>query len=217
MNFMSHCRALCLATLCALTFFGTVASAETSMSKEEYRTLFSGILAKHLADGKNANACLPLYMFGTDGSRTFDVQVQLPAIGQNPQVQQFQALANAGLLEVKGLEKTINNKSEPFLSARLSPKGISYFSKGQLCYGRTEFASIIKWKGPIVLGEYKAVLIYYTASLSNVPDWAKLPAIQSAFPVIREAIQNSGGNIHNAVIDLSSEGWEVSEMSKSLQ
>jgi len=75
----------------------------------------------------------------------------------------------------------------------------------------------VKWRGPAVFGEYQIAWVYFTARTSKVADWASTPAFLAAFPTARAMLQSDPQKVRQALIDLTSEGWEVNEWSRVLQ
>lgn len=206
------------ATLAALVLLGPgPAAAET---KARYRELFAEAIGKFLGAGKGNNICLPMMYFGSGpnqameiNQRVLDTSASTPA-GQGAQVK---ALEEAGLLTGTTLERQVNNKPETFRSYRRTDKGNEYFKDGRFCYARAELNTIVKWKGPAILGEYQIAWVYYTVKATHIADWATAPAVLAAFPTAKSTLQDEPDKLRQAFIDLTSEGWEVNEFSRVLQ
>lgn len=197
---------------------GTGAAA--AMTKQEYRQVFTEAISKFLSTGKGNNICLPVMFYGAGNPPATELnQRVLDAAASSPtgQAAQFKALEEAGLLASTTVERTVNNKPETFRSYRRTDKGNEYFSEGRFCYARAELNTIVKWKGPAILGEYEIAWVYYTVKATRVADWAKTPAVQAAFPSAKSTLYDEPDKVRQVFIDLTSEGWEVNEFSKVLQ
>ncbi|WP_434779045.1 hypothetical protein [Neisseria sp. Ec49-e6-T10] len=79
----------------------------------------------------------------------------------------------------------------------------------KLCWGKQNIDKIVKWEGPIKLGDYQEVGITYTYKINNIADWAKKPEIQAAFPEVKNIIDNESSREIKHGIKLTSQGWEA--------
>lgn len=204
----------------AVSSWPQLASAQAHPSKTQYRKIFSDSISQFLSAQKANNICLPPMYFPSGGSQSIEVNQRiLDAAPSAPtgQAAQLNALEEAGLVAGTPMERTINNKIEYFKSYRKTDKGSQFYVENRFCYGRAELDKIVKWKGPAAFGEYKIAWVYYTAKATNVAEWVRLPAMLAAFPSAKSTLQDDPGKVRQALIDLSSEGWEVNEWSKVLQ
>ena len=203
-----------------LSLWACLASAQQQPDKAQYRAMFSDVIAKFLSSQKTDNLCLPTIYFRPDGSESIELNQRIiDLVPSSPvgQAAQLKALEEAGLVTSTASERMINNKPESFRTYKRTEKGNRYFSENRFCYGRAELNKVVKWKGPAVFGEYKIVWVYYTAKSTNIADWVRTPAVLAAFPTTKSTLQDNPDKIRQALIDLSSEGWEVNEWSKVLQ
>lgn len=86
----------------------------------------------------------------------------------------------------------------------------SQTQEGDLCYGQKTLDRVVKWEGPLKLGDYQEVKVWYTARLTRLADWTSRPEIKSAFPRIAGALKNAGQE-STLRLKLTSEGWEPHE------
>jgi len=208
-----------LALTLAVCAASTLAS-DSHPTKEEYRKIFSDVIQKMLNESKESNVCLPTqFYWGEDGTRPYDISennFNSGRGGPGGQVMQMKALQEAGLVMSASGVRTVGNKTENILSFSLTDAGKSFFNKGFLCYAHADLNRLIKWKGPAVFGEYKVAWVYYSVKLRDVASWAKSPAIQEAFPTAKATISSDNEKVRSAIVDLSSEGWDVNEFSSAL-
>jgi hypothetical protein len=189
-----------------------------SLSKDEYRAVFTDVITRSLDKTKKDNLCLPPTLgFTASGADTVEINIDNETRFPNQRLAQLKALESAGLLASTESERTVNNKTQKFATYKRTDKGTSYFSEGTFCYARAEFEHIVKWKGPVVLGEYRAALVYYTVKATHIAEWAANPAIAAAYPTTVPIVKNEPPKVRQVAIDLSSEGWDVAEYSKVLQ
>ena len=153
-----------------------------STSRDEYRAIFSDVIRKSFSETKTNNVCLPV-IFGPGDSAPDYVEVNLDnGVGPTyPMVRlpQLTALVSVGLLDRTDSERSVGNRTTKFATFKRTPKGATFFSNGAFCYARAELDSVVKWKGPVVLGEYRAAWVYYTTRTVSVADWANAPTILS--------------------------------------
>jgi hypothetical protein len=192
-------------------------------AKDMYHKIFDQVLQKAIGSKTGENICLPpLFGFGDNVIDTVVVNPDLetPLPGLNPAASragQLKALEAAGLVVSSETTRTVNNKPQRMLTYRRTPMGLASSQGASICYARGEFDHLVKWKGPIVLGEYQAAYVYYTVKTTHVEDWAKSPEIQAAFPSTVPIVRGDPAKVRQTVIDLSSDGWDIAEYSKLLQ
>ncbi len=199
----------------------TISSTPPHLSKDEYKAIFSDAISKSLNTKNGNNVCLsPTFGMGAFMSDTVEVNLDLPQnFLQMPtgQASQLKALEAAGLLVSSESERKVMEKMQKFRTYKRTEKGEHYYVEGKFCYAQAELDKILKWKGPITLDEYRAAWVYFTVKTTKVADWATIPEILAAFPTAKSTLQDTPPKVHQTVIDLSSEGWEVNEWSKLLQ
>ncbi len=195
--------------------FGCAQPGPPHLSKQEYEEVFAQAIAKSFAASRANNVCLP-QMFWTNAGY---IEIQEPAAGTPPAglAAQLAALNEAGLVYRSTSERTVNNRTTTYVRYTRTAKGNQYFANGRFCYGHAQLRKILKWRGPAVLGEYAIAWVYYTAKAANVAEWAEDPGIQQAFPDVRSTLHAETDKVRQALIDLTSEGWEVNEWSRVLQ
>jgi hypothetical protein len=207
--------ALAAAALCS-------GCAVTSVpSKDEYRAIFTQVVRKSFDESKVNNVCLPpLFGLGPLGPEAIEINLENDfRTLQSPlgRASQMKALESVGLVVGVESERMLNNKPQKVVTYRRTDKGATYFSGGTFCYARAELDSIVKWKGPVVLGEYRVAWVYYTTRTTALADWAQTPAVLAAFPTVAAMVKGDAPKTRQIAIDLSSEGWDVAEYSKFLQ
>lgn len=218
----------CLMGLMAALAVASCATAPVSSyhtaAKDEYRKIFTRVLQQYIASKPGPNICLPpLFGYGDFVSETAVVNpdqeaMQLPGINSGTsRAAQFKALESAGLVSSTESTRPQNNKPLRVLTYRRTAKGVASSQGASICYARGELDQVVKWKGPAVLGEYQAAFVYYTVKTTHIEDWAKSADIQSAFPTTAPIINGEAAKVRQAVIDLSSEGWDIAEYSKYVQ
>jgi hypothetical protein len=212
--------AVALATL--VTLGGCAAGMQgTGVGKDEYRTLFSDVIRKSLDAQPRNNVCLPpLFGFGETATPSVEVAVDAefnpPALVPG-RAAQFKALESVGLVSGVEGERTVNGKVQKYVTYRRTATGASSFSGVTFCYAKATLDRVVKWKGPVALGDYKAAFVYYTVKTSGIADWARAPAVIAAFPAVASIVNGEPAKERQIVLDLSSDGWDVAEYSKLLQ
>lgn len=81
--------------------------------------------------------------------------------------------------------------------------------QGELCYGKMALDKVVKWEGPIKLGDYQAATVTYLYKVENVADWAQKPAFLSAFPDVVKTSEEASSKEKRVNVHLTSQGWEV--------
>jgi len=84
--------------------------------------------------------------------------------------------------------------------------------QGDLCYGQQVLDRIAKWEGPMELGNYKEVSVFYTYKIENLASWVTSPDFERVFPGAALTIQGAGKALQNQALTLTSEGWEASDL-----
>ena len=78
-----------------------------------------------------------------------------------------------------------------------------------ICWGKKSLDKVVKWEGPIVLGDYQEAKVNYLYKIDNLADWAKKPEFQTAFPSVGSTIDNANKKEVSHAVKLTSEGWEA--------
>ncbi len=192
-------------------------------AKAEYGPIFTQVLQKFIASMPGLNICLPpLFGYGdvVNDTTVVNPDAEGPVVGAGvgtSPTSQLKSLEAAGL--VSGIESTreVNGKVVRNVTYRRTAKGLAVSQGPSICYARGELDRIVKWKGPIALGEYQAAFVYYTVKTAHIESWANSPDVQAAFPTMKSVVKGEETKVRQIVIDLSSEGWDVAEYSKFLQ
>ena len=211
---------LAIAALMLLGACATAPGGGATLGKDGYRKVFTEVLQKSLNAQSGNNLCLPpLFGFGETVNESVEVHVDgepAPGVGGSRQAQ-LKALESVGLVTgVESVRKT-NDKTQRIVTYRRTEQGIANSVGPSFCYARAELDRVVKWKGPIVLGEYQAAFGYYTVTTTPVQEWARSPAILAAFPTVAPIVSGQPAKVRQVAIDLSSDGWDVAEYSKLLQ
>jgi hypothetical protein len=130
---------------------------------------------------------------------------------------QFKALEAVGLVSSTESVREVNGKAVRNLTYRRTAKGLAVSQGPSICYARGDLDRVVKWKGPLALGEYQAAFVYYTVKTTRIEEWAKAAEVQSAFPTMKSIVKGEEAKVRQVVIDLSSDGWDIAEYSKYLQ
>ncbi len=211
-------RGLVVAIAVGVLAAGCATGAPSGQSKAGYAETFSDVLRKSFAETKNDNVCLPqLFGFGNVATDSAEVAPDNPGGLFLPNRNaQFKALESAGLVAGTESERMVAGKAQHFTTYRRTAQGEATFFNATFCYARVEFDRVVKWKGPIVLGDYRVAWVYYATKPGHVADWARAPEIVAAFPTVK-AFLNDPPKERQVAIDLSSEGWDIAEYSKLIQ
>jgi hypothetical protein len=208
------------AVLVVALVFPEAASADTLLSKDAYRKIFTGAIESALASHPGSNVCLPVLSWTGEQADELELnQRQVETLSNLPTAlpAQMKALEEQGLVAGFSVERTVAGKPEIIRKYKRTEKGNRYYSERRLCYARARLDRIVKWRGPGVFGAYQFALVEYTVKTNDVAEWAMSPAVQTAFPAIKAAIGGDTPKIRQAIVDLTSEGWEVNEWSKALE
>lgn len=78
-----------------------------------------------------------------------------------------------------------------------------------LCWGKKALEKVVKWEGPMKLGDYQEALVTYTYKINDLADWAKKPDVQNVYPVIGRLAQGEKSLEEKHAVKLTSNGWEA--------
>lgn len=110
---------------------------------------------------------------------------------------------------------TLTERAKPFERPNTSDTAGSP-SKIDLCWGKKALDKVVKWEGPMKLGDYQEVGVTYTYKINDVADWAKAPGIQAAFPQIKRMLDGAGKDESRHALKLTSEGWEAKGLGSTI-
>ena len=111
------------------------------------------------------------------------------------------ALAMAGLLDRTA--QAGNLRYELTLTGRQAP------GNGRFCYGRRQITSVDNYSEPRDFHGNRFTKVEYHFVEKNSPDWAKVRAVQSAFPAVAKAVAEQP--IDQATLVLTPDGWVRNE------
>lgn len=113
---------------------------------------------------------------------------------------------------------TLTEAAKPFVHESVvdtvSLRGNGTTTQHALCYGKLGLEKIVKWQGPLKLGDYQEATVVYTYNVKNVADWAKRPDVQKAFPEIKYKLDGAGTREERRGVLLTSQGWEASGINR---
>lgn len=78
-----------------------------------------------------------------------------------------------------------------------------------LCWGKKALDKIVKWEGPMKLGDYQEAGITYTYKVEHAASWATNPGVQAAFPAVKSILDGAGKSELKHGVKLTSQGWEA--------
>lgn len=81
--------------------------------------------------------------------------------------------------------------------------------RGDVCYGKKALDKVVKWDGPMKLGDYQEASVKYTYKIDNLADWTKKPEFQVGFPYAKQIIDDAGKKETQHAVKLTSQGWEA--------
>lgn len=81
--------------------------------------------------------------------------------------------------------------------------------QADLCWGTKALDKVVKWEGPIKLGDYQEASVTYLYKVNNVAEWAKRADVQAAFPSVKSILDAAGAKPATHAIKLTSLGWEA--------
>lgn len=75
------------------------------------------------------------------------------------------------------------------------------------CWGTKKLVKVVKWVGPMKLGDYQEASVEYEFRLLNFSEWANRPEVRRAFREVRDQV--GVGNRATMGVLLTSNGWEA--------
>jgi len=108
---------------------------------------------------------------------------------------------------------SLTDAAKPFTHTkdvnRTGLDGTTTIQQTDICWGKKRLEKIVKWEGPIKLGDYQEAKLTYTYKINDVAPWANNPDIQAAFPGVKSTVDGAGKNEIKHGVKLTSEGWEA--------
>jgi len=94
-----------------------------------------------------------------------------------------------------------------FLADTAVATGKPQSSRGDLCYGKLGLDKISGWDGPTQVEGHQEATVRYTYTVDNVAEWAKSPAMETAFPAINNVNAGAGQQSLSTTLVLGDKGW----------
>lgn len=108
---------------------------------------------------------------------------------------------------------SLTEAAKPFLRERQVNKiglnGKKTESEVDLCWGHKVLDRVVKWEGPMKLGDYQEAGVTYTYKVDKVAPWAQRPDVQAAFPTVQFSLDGAGKREARHAVKLTSQGWEA--------
>lgn len=134
------------------------------------------------------------------------------------------ALVSAGLLSAKDtqVKAFIGNQMVPGVEYSLTDEGKKYLVKGgagnvgnwdAFCGGKYKVKEVENFTQPADMFGAKVSQVNYLYEVDDAPNWAKVPALQTAYPLVKHDLTGSPGD--KAVLVSTSEGWMHERLFKS--
>lgn len=114
---------------------------------------------------------------------------------------QLDALTDAGLLT-----RTAHGSS---LRYELTLAGQQVPGNGRFCYGKRQVTSVDSYSPPTEFNGNRFTKVEYHFVEKGSPDWAKVQAIQTAFPAVAKA--EASEPVDQATLVLTDDGWVRNE------
>ncbi len=108
---------------------------------------------------------------------------------------------------------TLTDAAKPFSQEQevrtIGLNGLTTEKQTDLCWGKKSLDKVVKWEGPLKLGDYQEASVTYLYKVNNVAEWAKRPDVQASFPLIKSILDAAGTTPARHAVKLTSEGWEA--------
>ncbi len=213
--------------LAILAALGTVTLAACGSKTDANEKNFGAALTQYF--DKKGDLCLNTKRWPVDLNE-YDVRLQkTTATGPGGQMA---ALEAAGLVKGEDIEVdvmgimgkptgtkakvkryTLTDAAKPFSQEKevsaIGLNGRTTEKQTDLCWGKKALDKVVKWEGPMKLGDYQEASVTYLYKVNNVAEWAKRPDVQASFPVVKSILEAAGTKPAKHPIKLTSEGWEA--------
>jgi hypothetical protein len=172
----------------ALVLLGSGCGDKREMSKQNF--------AHVLNEDYSANAdCL----FTKPIPYPFEMQTSDTLLGDVHK--KLDALTAAGLLT--------RTSHDGNLRYELTLTGQQVPGNGRFCYGKRQVTSVDNYSNPTEFHGNRFTKVEYHFVEKGSPDWAKVNAIQTAFPAVAKAV--AGEPVDKATLVLTDDGWVRNE------
>jgi hypothetical protein len=213
--------------LVILAALGTVTLAACGSKTDANERNFGAALTQYF--DKRGDLCLNTKHWPVDLT---EMDLRLQKTMQSGAAGQMAALETVGLVKGEDTEVDImgimgkptgarakikryalTDAAKPFVQENdvdsIGLNGKTTVKQTDLCWGKKALDKVVKWEGPMKLGEYQEAGITYTYKVNNAADWAKKPEVQAAFPVVKSILDGAGSKEAKHAIKLTSQGWEA--------
>ena len=203
-----------------LALSGCGDKTDTGSSKpDSLETNFATAVDQYLE--KNGDLCLGLTSWPVD----IDEADFLPANATfGTEARQMSALEALGIatrtdtVAGKGRGKirrySLSDEGKRFIRERdvisTGLDGNKTVKQGDLCYGKLQLDKVVKWTGPVKLGDYQEATVNFTYKIKGLATWAEKPEFQKDFPDAAKVITDEGTAERSRLLKLISTGWQVS-------
>jgi hypothetical protein len=196
--------------LAILAALGTVTLAACGSKTDANEKNFGAALTQYF--DKKGDLCLNTKRWPVDLNE-YDVRLQkTTATGPGGQMA---ALEAAGLVKGEDIEVdvmgimgkptgtkakvkryTLTDAAKPFAQEKevsaIGLNGRTTEKQTDLCWGKKALDKVVKWEGPMKLGDYQEASVTYLYKVNNVAEWAKRPDVQASFPVVKSILDAAG-------------------------
>jgi hypothetical protein len=138
---------------------------------------------------------------------------------------QMAVLEAVGLVKSEDVAKaeikryTLTDAAKPFVQEKevdsFGLNGNTKTKQTDLCWGKKALDKVVKWEGPMKLGDYQEAGVTYTYKINNLADWAKKPEVQAAFPSVKSILDGAGKREEKHAVKLTSQGWEATGLDRA--
>lgn len=181
--------------------------------------LASGCHGKKDPDPSNFKSALNDY-YNTHPECIWANPLKLPAqadTSNDSQTKEYDALTDAGLLKRSTEEKKrFLIGSKPVNNYDLSDKGRTFWTGdatqpgyGNFCYGHRDVQAVDNFTTAPNQNGANTATVSYHYGLASVPEWAKSPQVQVAFPKIQASITEP--QVASSKLVQTQEGWKVAK------
>jgi hypothetical protein len=131
--------------------------------------------------------------------------------GEDTEVDVGNLISNESMGKAKVRRYTLTDAAKPFLKERqMGLRDKTVDTKSELCWGKMVLDKVVKWEGPMKLGDYQEAGVTYTYKI-DAAEWATKPEVQASFSVIQILLGRAGTPSSHGV-KLTSQGWEARGM-----
>lgn len=79
--------------------------------------------------------------------------------------------------------------------------------RADICYGKLALDTVSGWDGPTQVDGKQEAVVRYTYKVQSLSDWAKAPAIGTAFPYVANTVAGAGTQSLTTIMVLTDKGW----------